>query len=148
MKYKEYVKAYKFLTKRLKEIMHDDKAHLGITFNINLQPIIVYITNSKLSGYNLIRKYRYFVNCTSWYYISGNKIIDSRITRSLYAQYYSTAHRMNGFTKEDFMKMWLDNAIKNTLYVTYDYGPDCIVKFLDKNDTVESLCVQNDMMHI
>ena len=148
MKYKEYVKAYKFLTKRLKEITHDNKAYLGIRFNENLQPVPIYVFSSISSESKLIKRHYHFVDSHNLYYIRGNQIKDARITRISYPQYYSTAHRMNGFTKEDFMKMWLDNVIKNTLYVTYDYGPDGIVKFLDKNDTVESLCVQYDMMRI
>ena len=148
MKYKEYVKAFKFLSKRLRDLTQDSKAHLSITFNMNLLPTIVHISNPSALGYNTFRKYRYFVDSSNRYYIRGNQIKDLRIMRSSYAQYYSVGHRMNDFKKEDFMKMWLDNAIKNTLYISYHYDSSAVFKFLDANDTVESLCVQYDMTHI
>lgn len=142
---REYAKAFKLLTQRLRDSTNDQKARLGITFTYKLRPHILYRCNSQ---------FRYFLNSYGDV-ICGNKIIDSRITDSSYAHFYSVGNLMKGFTKEDFMKMWIDNAIGNDLCIYYEdayFKPAKMMssnlanrKLLDSNDTVESLCVQYDM---
>lgn len=138
MKYKEYVKAFKLLTQRLKDSTDDRRARLSITFAYDLCPHILYVCNGH---------FRNFLNSYGDV-ICGNEIIDSRIKSSSYGHFYSIGHLMKSFAKEDFIKMWIDNAINNTLYVERDSSIDNAVKLIDGNDTVESLCVQYDMTHV
>ena len=137
---REYAKAFKFLTKRLRESTNDRKARLGITFMHKLHPHIIYFCNGN---------FRYFLNSYGDV-ICGNETIDSRITNSSYAHFYSVGHAMKDFTKEDFMKIWINNAIGNELCIYYEdaYFKTAKRKLLDSNDTVESLCVQYDMAQV
>lgn len=138
MKDKEYVKAFKLLTQRLRDSTNDPKARLVITFVYDLRPQVIYFCNGN---------FLYFLNSYGDV-VCGNETIDSRIKSSSYAHFYSVGHLMKGFLKTDFIKMWIDNAIGADLYVN-DEDVYCETsKFLDKNDTVESLCVQYDMTHI
>lgn len=133
MKTREYTKAFKLLTQRLRDFTNDPKARLAITFVQNLRPHIVYSCNGT---------HYYFTD--NYCNISpGNLIVDSHVTYESVAKFYSIGHLMKGFTKEDFLKMWLDNAIGTDLYIY-----NITSKLLDKNDTVESLCVQYDMAQV
>lgn len=138
MKAREYAKAFKLLTKRLRKSTNDPRARLVITFVYDLRPHIIYFCNGN---------FRYFLN-NYGDVICGNETIDSRITNSSYAHFYSIGHLMNGFLKKDFIKMWIDNAIGTDLHLNDEDAYCKTSKFLDKNDTVESLCVQYDMTHI
>ena len=141
---KEYDKAFKFLTQRYRDLTHDRKSRLAITFSGHIlpKPLIV-------QWYNGI--YRYFVDnhCNIIY---GNTIADSRIINlSHNYTFYSVGHLTKSFTKKDFIKMWIDNAIGNDLYIYILNRKSAdvkIAKLLDSNDTVESLCIQYDMTHI
>lgn len=135
MKVREYAKAFKLLTQRLRDSTNDRKARLGITFMYDLCPHIVYLCNGNY--------HRFFAD------VYSNEIFDSRIKNSSCAHYYSVGHLMNGFSKKDFIKMWIDNAIGTDLYINSNVDAYCKTsKFLDKNDTVESLCVQYDMIQV
>ena len=137
---RKYAKAFKFLTQRLRDLTHDRKAHLAITCGGLSQPHIIHWCNGT---------HRYFVN--SHEIINpGNTIIDSHmIDSSCSSKFYSVGHLMKRFTKKDFIKMWIDNAINNDLYI-YILDSKSIkpAKLLDSSDTVESLCIQYDMTYI
>ena len=139
MKDKEYVKAFKVLTDRLRNITKDKKACLIVKFDNALGPIILYITKTYDNG----RHYCLFSDGNGYFQYGNKKSLNSlNITYDM-SEYYSIGYMMKGCKKNVFAKLWLSNAIGNALHILISER-----KLLDANETVESLCVQYDMTHI
>lgn len=139
MKYKEYVKAFKVLTDRLRNITKDKKARLIIKFDIALRPVILYITKTYDDGLY----YCHFSDGNGYFQYGNGKNLNSLDITYDMSEYYSIGHTMKGCKKNVFAKLWLSNAIGNELHVLVSER-----KFLDANETIESLCVQYDMAHV
>lgn len=139
MKDKEYVKAFKVLTDRLRNITKDKKARLSIKFDNALRPVILYITRTYDNGSH----YCHFSNGNGCFQYGNKKSLNSLDITYDMSEYYSIGHMMKGCKKNVFAKLWLSNAIGNALHILISER-----KLLDANDTVESLCVQYDMTHI
>ena len=134
MKHEEdYAKAFEVLTQRLKDATQDRHAYLAIAITDKLYYSVIYFCHGN---------YRYFYDSAGRSLI-GDSTIDACTTHSLHAGFYSLSNIMNGFTKNDFMKIWLDKALGNDLC----FGHYTDAKILDSCDTIELLCVQYDMAH-
>lgn len=73
MKDKEYVKAFKVLTDRLRNITKDKRARLIIKFDNALKPIILYITRTYDNGLH----YCHFSNGNGYFQYGNEKSLNS-----------------------------------------------------------------------
>lgn len=134
-----YFKAFKLLTKRLREITGYSRSELVISFDFYLRPYILYCDHK---GY----KKWFSGNSNTTNYEYGNLLKDSRVSSSSYGQYYTVGSRMKNFGRESFMKLWLDNAIGkqlNVFKIKTGY-----ISFLSPSETVETLAISYDMSNV
>lgn len=129
----EYAKAFKVLTARIKKITDDKKAALCLFINSGLRAIL---------KYKALNDCHYF-RCNDRAWSDGNCMHHSVFNPNYVGKCLSISNA-KGFTKQEFIRFWIENAIGNELCA---YNHQCyMLKFLlDKNETIESLCVEYDM---
>ena len=144
---KEYIKAFKCLTSKLKQALNDKTAALCLTIaNNNETFALSYRTIYRTDDLNVIKEHFYFFDESSKYSHVHRICDDSILANARFKGKTLSLNSSKSFNGIDFMKTWLDAACGKDVSLVTRTGH--VVKLLGKNDTVESICIEYDLTRV
>lgn len=146
MKDKNYMKAFRFLSRKLREITGHRSATLGVI-------------NTETDCNNLYLAFRVLPSNSSYFYFADErgiakymhfkpKHLKTRLSKRFHFYSVGSSRKIQ---PEVFMKEWIEHAVGHDIYVSY-YNPSTndigLVKLLSSIDTVETLAISYDMSNV
>lgn len=139
MKDKDYAKAFKLMTHRLRQATGDSKAVLCMQITYILTATVAYRLHNE-------RNHRYFLHNDQRHSLNDGNGLHHKLFKQHHAPKCFSSSTMDGVSRDKFMQIWLKNAIGNDLCIEvchHDYSTMHMI--LDKHETTESLCVEYDL---